>query len=108
LGERVPTARADLIDALAVDTRALAIYSRRGVRPRTEAKCHEGQDVTIYVESETDEQRVERCDHEGTTGPLNGLASISNCTACGKTWPSRFGAGAATVRIVSKRDERGG
>jgi len=60
------------------------------------------------IDSETDEQRVERCDHDGTTQPLNGLASISNCTACGKTWPSRFGAGAATVRIVSKRDERGG
>jgi hypothetical protein len=61
--------------------------------------------VTIHVERETDEQRVERCDHDGTTQPLNGLASISNCTACGKTWPTRFGRGAATARVVSKRNE---
>ena len=57
-----------------------------------------GQDVTIHVESETDEQRLERCDHEGTTEPLNALRSILTCTACGKTWTSRFGAGAATER----------
>jgi len=59
--------------------------------------------VTIHIESETDEQRVERCDHEGTTEPLDGFVSISTCTACGKTWPVRFGAGAATVRVVTKR-----
>jgi hypothetical protein len=61
--------------------------------------------VTIHVESETDEQRIERCDHEGTTEPLNGVTSISTCTACGKTWPSRFGAGSETVRLLSKRDD---
>jgi hypothetical protein len=27
----------------------------------------------VHVESETDEQRFERCDHQGTTEPLNGL-----------------------------------
>jgi hypothetical protein len=30
------------------------------------------------------------------------MASVSVCTACDKTWPSRFGAGAPTVQIVSK------
>jgi len=60
--------------------------------------------VTIKIEWETDEQRIERCDHDGTTEPLNGLASISRCSVCEKTWPTRFGAGAPTVRIVSKRD----
>jgi hypothetical protein len=57
----------------------------------------------VTVEWETDEQRQERCDHEGTTEPLGGGA-ISVCTECGKTWPARFGAGAATVRVVSKRE----
>jgi hypothetical protein len=56
--------------------------------------------MTVTVEWQKDGQRMERCDHDGTTEPLNGLASISSCTACGKTWPARFGAGAATVRIV--------
>jgi hypothetical protein len=46
----------------------------------------------------------ERCDHDGTTEPLNGVATISTCSECGKTWPTRFGAGARTVRIVSKLD----
>jgi hypothetical protein len=36
---------------------------------------------------------------------LNGSASVSVCSECGSTWPARFGAGAATVRIVSKRRE---
>jgi hypothetical protein len=57
------------------------------------------------LESETGTQRIERCEHEGTTEPLNGLASVSTCTACGKTWPTRFGAGAATVRVVPKDRE---
>jgi hypothetical protein len=60
--------------------------------------------VTVHVEWETAEQRMERCDHEGTTEPLSGLGSISSCSVCGKTWPARFGAGAPTVRIVSKLD----
>jgi len=59
--------------------------------------------VTLKVEWETDDQRMERCDHDGTTEPLNGSASVSVCSVCGSTWPARFGAGAATVRIVSKR-----
>jgi hypothetical protein len=54
------------------------------------------------VESETEAQRTESCDHSGTTQPLNDLTSILTCTECGKTWPSRFGAGAPTVRIVEK------
>ena len=61
--------------------------------------------MTIHVESETDEQRIERCDHEGTPEALDGVASIASCTAYGKAWPARFGKGAATVRVVSKRDE---
>jgi hypothetical protein len=58
--------------------------------------------MTVTVESETDAQRVERCDREGTTEALNGLASIATCTACGKTWPARFGIGSPTVRVVPK------
>jgi hypothetical protein len=57
-----------------------------------------------HIERETETERIERCDHDGTTEPLNGLASVSTCTACGATWPTRFGAGAATVRIVRKVD----
>lgn len=58
--------------------------------------------MTVRVESETSEQRVELCDHEGTTEPLDGSATISCCTECAKTWPTRFGAGAPTVRVVVK------
>ena len=58
--------------------------------------------MTIHVESETDEYRIERCDHDGTTEPLGRLVSVSVCTACNTTWPTRFGVGAETVRIVSK------
>ena len=58
--------------------------------------------MTVTVEWETATQRMERCDHEGATEPLDGSKAISVCTECGKTWPSRFGAGAATVRIVEK------
>jgi hypothetical protein len=57
------------------------------------------------VESETEDVRMESCDHGGTTEPLAGTKKISTCTACGKTWPARFGAGAPTVRIVSKNEE---
>jgi hypothetical protein len=56
------------------------------------------------VEWETDERRMERCDREGTTEPVEDMPTISACSACGKTWPTRFGAGAPTVRIVSKLD----
>jgi hypothetical protein len=55
--------------------------------------------LTIHIESETDIDRIERCDHDGTTEPLGGLASASVCTECGRT---RFGGSAATVRIVPK------
>ena len=60
--------------------------------------------MTLYVESETDDRRIERCDHVGTTEPLGETATILLCSECGKTWPARFGIGAPTVRIVSKRD----
>jgi hypothetical protein len=46
----------------------------------------------------------ESCNHAGTTEPLKGLTTISTCTECTETWPTRFGAGAPTVRIVSKLD----
>jgi hypothetical protein len=58
--------------------------------------------MTIQIEWETDDERMERCDHEGTTEPLDGSESISHCAACGKMWPTKFGTGADTVRIVSK------
>jgi hypothetical protein len=57
------------------------------------------------VESETDGQRMESCDHDGTTEPLNGSTAISVCTDCERTWPTRFGAGAPTVRIVPKNEK---
>jgi hypothetical protein len=55
--------------------------------------------MTVTVEWEKDGQRMERCDHEGTTEAIGG-GTISACTACNKTWPTRFGAGVPTVRIV--------
>ena len=58
--------------------------------------------MTVHIERETDTERIERCDHEGTSEPLAGLSSVSVCSACGVTWPTRFGAGAETVRIVPK------
>jgi len=58
--------------------------------------------VTVHVEWETDEQRLEQCGHEGTTEPVGGMTSVSVCSACGKTWPTRLGAGAPTARIASK------
>ena len=53
----------------------------------------------MTVEWEAAEQRLERCDHGRTTEQHGGL---SICTECSKTWRSRFGAGAPTVRIVPK------
>ena len=58
--------------------------------------------MAVHVEWESESQRMAR-DHQDTTKPLAGGA-ISVCTECGKTWPARFGKGAATVRIVSKRE----
>jgi hypothetical protein len=52
--------------------------------------------VPWTVVSETEEQRVESCDHVGTTEPLNGLVSVASCSCWGKTWRR----GAPTVRIV--------
>jgi hypothetical protein len=62
--------------------------------------------VTVTVEWETATERLERCDHEGTTEPLDGITSISLCRTCRKTWPTKFGKGAPTVRVVSKRVSR--
>jgi hypothetical protein len=45
------------------------------------------------------------CDREGTTEPLNGMTTLSSCTARGKTWPARFGAGAPNVRMVEKHSD---
>jgi hypothetical protein len=45
--------------------------------------------VTVTVEWETDEQRMERCDHDGTTEPLGGMTTVSVCVERGKTWPTR-------------------
>ena len=59
--------------------------------------------MTLTVMWETDAERMVRCNHEGTTEPL-GSGVISFCTECGKTWPARFGAGAATVQIVRKSE----
>jgi hypothetical protein len=74
-------------------------------RVRFAVRPQEGEPgMTVHVEWETDGQRMERCDHEGTTGPLDGLESVSTCRECGKMWPTRFGAGAPTVRIVPKRE----
>ena len=64
--------------------------------------------MTIHIESETQTEWVERCDHEGTTEPLGGLAAASSCTACGRMWPTRFGAVGPTTRIVSKGDAANG
>jgi hypothetical protein len=64
----------------------------------------EEKGMSWTVESETDGQRVERCDHDGTTEAIAG-GTISACSECGKTWPTRFDAGAPTVRIVSKLDD---
>jgi hypothetical protein len=61
--------------------------------------------MTIHVGRETETERIESWDHATTTEPLGGLASISTCTACGKAWPARFGAGSGTVRIVPKGGE---
>ena len=61
--------------------------------------------MAVTVEWESDEQRMERCDHEGTTEPLGEVTSISRCTECGKTWPTRLGKGAATGadRVEARR-----
>jgi hypothetical protein len=62
--------------------------------------------LTVHIERETETERIERCDHEGTTEPLGGLSTVSSCTECGATWPTRFGAGAVTVWIVPKPSVR--
>ena len=58
--------------------------------------------MTIHIERETSTERIERCDHEGTTEPLNGLSSVSVCSACGKTSSRQFGVDAPTVRVIAK------
>jgi hypothetical protein len=58
--------------------------------------------VSLTVIWETEAERMESCDHESTTEPLEDSAAISICTECGKTWPTKFGPGVATVRVVAK------
>jgi hypothetical protein len=60
--------------------------------------------MTVHIEWENDRERMERCDREGTSRPMDAVHSVTECWACGKTWPTSFGVGAPTVRIVSKRD----
>jgi hypothetical protein len=57
--------------------------------------------LTLTVIWETEAERMESCDHAGTTEAM-GSESISHCSECGKPWPAKFGAGAAKVRIVTK------
>jgi hypothetical protein len=58
--------------------------------------------MTLTAIWETEAERMESCDHAGTTEPLEDSEAISTCTECRKTWPPKFGAGAATLRIVAK------
>jgi hypothetical protein len=41
-------------------------------------------------------------DHEGTSAPLKDVPSVTTCSACGKTWPTRFGVVAPRIWVVSK------
>jgi hypothetical protein len=52
----------------------------------------------VTVEWQTHGQGIERCDHEGTTGRLDGSTAISVCSACAKPWPAQFGPGLPTIR----------
>jgi hypothetical protein len=58
--------------------------------------------VTVHFDWETPEQRMEYCDHEGTSEPLADAPSITACSERGKTWRTRFGVGAPTIRIVKQ------
>jgi hypothetical protein len=53
--------------------------------------------MTIHVERETD-ARPRR-----NGGAAERLASISTCTACGKTWPTAFGRGDGADRVEAGR-----
>ena len=55
----------------------------------------------MLAQDDRDEHRPHRMTHDPGLRPAR-LESVSFCSACGKTWPTRFGAGAETVRIVSK------
>jgi hypothetical protein len=61
--------------------------------------------ITTVWESAT--QRMESCDHENTTEPLEGASSVSCCTACGHTWPRKFGPGVPKVSIIDTTAETG-
>jgi len=56
--------------------------------------------LTIHVERETDSERIERCDHDGTTEPLNGLSSgLAALFFSRHPWPpARAAAGAPIVQ----------
>jgi hypothetical protein len=60
--------------------------------------------LTLTVIWETEAERMVSCDHAGTTEALDGSEAISHCTECRKSWHTKFGAGAATVRVVVRDD----
>jgi len=63
----------------------------RRAAPSVESRLPSGpgteEQVTVTVQWERDGQRMELCDHAGTTEPLDGSDQISTCTECAKTWP---------------------
>jgi hypothetical protein len=58
--------------------------------------------MTVRIVREEAAARVEVCDHSGSTEEHVG---VSHCRACGKVWPTRFGVGAPTTRIVPKETD---
>jgi hypothetical protein len=46
--------------------------------------------MTIHVERETDTERIERCDHDGTTEPLAGLSTVLGPPGFRGEWSSWF------------------
>ncbi len=57
--------------------------------------------MAVRVLWETETQRMEACDHEGTSETEGNL---SKCTECGKVWPSSF-KGVPRHRLVHLEDE---
>jgi hypothetical protein len=65
VSSETPDDEPEEIDVLSDETRTLVVRVGPTVRPRDAREHDGGQDVTIHIESETDEQRIERCDHGG-------------------------------------------
>ncbi len=57
--------------------------------------------MTVRVLWETETQRMEACDHEGTA---EADGNLSKCRECGKLWPSSF-TGVPRHRLVDLGDE---